>query len=87
MHVAVAVFTAIWIEHLLKMVRVPTSLRVVNFVWVLAISWSTVAIRQHVVLDAVAGASLGASFAMLSLHWRPDASPVGVAKGDRIVRG
>lgn len=67
LHVATAVFTAIWVERLLRIVGVPPALRVLNLVWVLAIAHSTVAIRQHVVLDAVAGAALGALFAAAAI--------------------
>ena len=71
MHVAFAMFTAIWVEHLLRNARVPIGLRVANLAWFVAISWSTLAIRQHVVIDVVAGALLGIAFAILSLRWRP----------------
>jgi membrane-associated phospholipid phosphatase len=45
-----------------------------NVVWLLLIVHSTIAIRQHVVLDALAGAVLGGAFAWAALRWRP-ASP------------
>lgn len=67
LHVATAVFTAIWVERLLRMLDVPRALRWLNLAWVLAIAHSTVAIRQHVVLDAVAGAALGALFAAVAI--------------------
>lgn len=71
LHVAAAVFTAIWVERLLRIVGVPPTLRVLNLIWLLAIAHSTVAIRQHVVLDAVAGAALGALFAAVAIHFGP----------------
>lgn len=70
MHVAFAVFTAAWIEHVLKAVRVPATLRLLNLAWFAAIVWSTLAIRQHVVLDVAVGLALGAMFGVLSLHGR-----------------
>lgn len=73
MHVAFAVFTALWIEHVLKTARTPMALRAINGLWCAAIVWSTLAIRQHVVLDAAAGALLGAIWGLVSLHWRVDA--------------
>ena len=73
MHVAFAMFSAIWIEHLLRHAGTPAALRLFNLAWFLAITWSTLAIRQHVVLDAVAGALLGGAFALPSLRWRPRA--------------
>lgn len=72
MHVAFAVFSAFWLTQALSAARVPAGLHVLNFAWLLSITWSTVAIRQHVVLDVVAGAALGAVFAVLSLRWRPE---------------
>ena len=75
MHVAVAMFTAIRIEQVLRDIGAPQWLRLVNRVWFLAIALSTLAIRQHVVLDAVAGALLGIAFAVPSLRWRPDIIP------------
>lgn len=71
LHVAYAVFTAAWLARVLKDVGAPAALQALNIAWLLAICWSTVAIRQHVVLDVVAGALLGAAFAALSLRWRP----------------
>ena len=71
MHVAIAMFTVIWIEHLLRHARAPVALRAFNVVWFLAITWSTLAIKQHVVLDVLAGALLGLAFALPSLRWRP----------------
>lgn len=75
MHVAVAIFTAVWIEHLLRGARAPLALRAVNVAWFLAIAWSTLAIKQHVVLDVLAGGLLGLAFALPSLRWRPRAEP------------
>jgi hypothetical protein len=70
MHVAFAVFSAAWLAHMLKAARVPAALHGVNLAWLLAITWSTVAIRQHVVLDVVGGTLLGGAFAWLSLRGR-----------------
>jgi hypothetical protein len=82
MHVAVAIFSAVWLEHVFRQARVPAFLRVLNAAWFLAICYSTLAIKQHVVLDALAGALLGLAFALPSLRWRPgrphaSAFPVG----------
>lgn len=71
MHVAIAIFSAIWIEQLLRNARVPPALRLANAAWFLAIVYSTLAIKQHVVLDALAGALLGTVFALASLRWHP----------------
>jgi hypothetical protein len=75
MHVAAAIFTAIWVDHVFRLVRVPAWLRAVNGAWFLAIVYSTLATRQHVALDALAGAALGIAFAIPSLYWRPRETP------------
>ncbi len=71
MHVAVAIFTAVHVEDVLRRARVPGVLRLANIAWFVAIAWSTLAVRQHVVLDVIGGAMLGLAFAVPSLRWRP----------------
>lgn len=71
MHVAFAVFTGLWLAQVLRQVRAPWPLHAVNLAWCAAICWSTLAIRQHVALDALAGGALGAAFALASLRWQP----------------
>ena len=71
MHVAVAIFSAIWLDHLLRQARVPVTLRLLSATWFVAIAYSTLATKQHVALDAAAGAALGVAFALPSLYWRP----------------
>lgn len=70
MHVAAAVFTAIRIADVLRETRSPMWLRMLNLAVCAAICYSTLAIKQHVVLDLVAGAALGAVFGLLSSRWR-----------------
>jgi len=71
LHVAFAVFTGIWMDRLLREVRSPRFVLVVNWVWCLSIVYSTLATRQHVVLDVIAGAVLGAVVAALHLRALP----------------
>ena len=71
MHVAVAIFSAICLDDVLRQVRAPTALRLLNMAWFVAIAYSTMAIKQHVALDVAAGALLGTAFAWPSLRWRP----------------
>ena len=59
LHVAFAVFTALWLERLLLEMHSGMALRVLNALWCLGILYSTLATRQHVVIDVVAGAALG----------------------------
>jgi hypothetical protein len=70
MHVAAAVFTAIRVDDVLSGVRAPRLPRLFNIVCCFLISYSTLAIKQHVVLDVLAGATLGVIFAVLSLRNR-----------------
>ena len=59
LHVAFAVFTAIGFASVLKEVRAARGGRFLNLLWSAGICYSTMAIRQHVFLDVVAGACLG----------------------------
>jgi len=68
LHVAFAVFSAAWLERLLREMAGGTALRALNVVWCLGILYSTLATRQHVLLDVLAGAALGA--AVVALHLR-----------------
>lgn len=79
MHVAAALFTAIWVDHLLRITHSPVALRVVNATWVAAIAYSTLAVKQHVALDVAAGALLAVIFALPSLRWRMGKPPRGAA--------
>jgi len=76
MHVAISIFTAVWLEHLLRRTGAPAVLRLLNIAWFMAIAYSTLAVRQHVLWDVLAGAALGAVFAAASLRWRPAEPPV-----------
>lgn len=71
LHVATAMFSAIWIHRLLREMGAPNALRIVNGAWFLLIVHSTLATKQHVVLDVVAGVPLGIVFAFAALRWRP----------------
>lgn len=71
MHVAVAVFSGLCLERLLSGIGAPAWLRLLNAGWCLAIAYSTLATKQHVALDALAGTVLGCTFALFSLRWRP----------------
>jgi membrane-associated phospholipid phosphatase len=68
LHVAFAVFTAIWLERLLREMGAGRLVRALNWLWCLGILYSTIAIRQHVALDVLAGAVLGAIVGALHLR-------------------
>jgi membrane-associated phospholipid phosphatase len=71
MHVAVAIFTVVRVDEVMRAMRLPVAMRLANAAWFALIVYSTLAIKQHVVLDVVAGAILGMLFAVMSLRWRP----------------
>jgi membrane-associated phospholipid phosphatase len=68
LHVAFAVFTAFWLSRLLRGIGAGAFVRALNVLWCLGIVYSTVAIRQHVALDALAGALLGAAVAKAQMR-------------------
>lgn len=70
LHVATAVFSAFWIDHILRSVGSPLGMRAASIVWCLLIVLSTLAVKQHVLIDVVAGTLLGVLFATISLRWR-----------------
>jgi membrane-associated phospholipid phosphatase len=69
LHVAFAVFAAAGLARELRAIGAPGWLRVLNGLWCTGIVYSTLAIRQHVVLDVLAGALLGATVALLHAGW------------------
>ncbi len=71
LHVTTAVFSGIWLHHLLRRFDAPLWIRTFNLAWCLAIIYSTLATRQHVALDVLAGIALGVPAAILSLHYHP----------------
>ncbi len=68
MHVAFAVLTGIWLDRLLREMRSPAWLLGLNWAWCAGILYSTVATRQHVVLDVLAGGVLGGLVAAVLGH-------------------
>jgi hypothetical protein len=82
LHVAFAVFSAVWFERLLRLVGAGRLVRVLSWLWCLGIVYSTVATLQHVFLDALAGAALGAAVAWMHLRWLRNVSASDVAQKD-----
>ena len=68
LHVAFAVFSAVWISRVLSQTGAGPLLRALNWLWCLGITYSTVATRQHVAFDVLAGAILGTAVA--AIPWR-----------------
>lgn len=77
LHVAFALFTAVWFERILRQMGTGHFVRWLNWLWCLGILYSTIATRQHVSLDVAAGAMLGLSVALVHLYWvRDEKKPV-----------
>ena len=72
LHVATAVFSGIWLHHLLRRFGAPLWVLSFNWVWCTGIVYSTLATRQHVAVDVLAGLVLGVLAAYLSLRHRVD---------------
>lgn len=68
LHVATAFFSGSWLHYLLRRLGAPRSILMLNWAWCIGIIYSTLAIRQHVVVDVVAGLALGGLMAYLSLR-------------------
>jgi hypothetical protein len=79
LHVAFAVFTAFWFERLLREIGASQRARALNWLWCGGILYSTVATRQHVALDVLAGAALGGAVAAANLRWLRMATPIPAA--------
>ena len=75
LHVATAVFSGIWLHHLLRRFGAPPWILIFNWAWCIAIVYSTLATRQHVAVDVLAGLLLGMPAAYLSLRRRLSANP------------
>ncbi|MEO5661007.1 MAG: phosphatase PAP2 family protein [Polaromonas sp.] len=68
LHVATALFSGLWLNHLLRHFDGPQWIRLLNWIWCLGILYSTLATRQHVVVDVAGGLVLGGLAAGLSLR-------------------
>ena len=70
LHVATAVFSGIWLHHLLRRFSAPLWVLLFNWIWCVGIAYSTLALRQHVAVDVLAGLTLGGLTAYLSFYNR-----------------
>lgn len=73
LHVATAVFSGIWLHRLLRRFGAPPWILIFNSTWCIGIIYSTLATRQHVAVDVLAGLALGVLAAYLSLRHRAEA--------------
>lgn len=70
LHVAFAVFTALWLARILREMGSGPLLHGLSALWCAGILYSTLATRQHVLLDVLAGAALGAAVAVVHMRWQ-----------------
>lgn len=68
LHVATAVFSGSWLHYLLRRFGGPRWMIWLNALWGAGIVYSTIATRQHVAIDVMAGLALGGVAAYLSLR-------------------
>jgi len=83
LHVSFAVFSALWFARLLRQMGAGKIACGLNWLWCLGILYSTIATRQHVALDVVAGSVLGAIAATLHLKWVGKGTPESTNQGSR----
>jgi len=77
LHVTTAVFSGIWLHHLLRRFGSPPWILIFNTLWCVGIVYSTLATRQHVAVDVLASLALGSLAAYMSLRHRVDAGVAG----------
>lgn len=66
LHVATAVFSALWLHWRLQRLGLGRASQLINVAWCIAIAYSTMATKQHVAIDVFAGAILGVTAAVLT---------------------
>jgi membrane-associated phospholipid phosphatase len=66
LHVGTAVFSSVWLFWRIRLLRLGRVVQAVNILWCVAIAYSTLAIKQHVFVDVLAGTLLALIMAWLS---------------------
>jgi len=66
LHVATAVFSAVWLYWRFKSLGLGVGVQCVSALWCAAIAYSTLATKQHVAIDVIAGIGLGLLAALLT---------------------
>ncbi len=76
LHVASAVFAALWLDRVLPRLGLDRRANTLSWIWCSLIVYSTMAVKQHVLIDVACGAALGACGALLARRFA--AGPSGV---------
>jgi PAP2 superfamily len=71
LHVATAMFSALWLHRLLRSTGARPLWWLLNATWLVLIVYSTLAIKQHVLWDVLAGTALALVFALPALRFNP----------------
>lgn len=79
LHVAAAVYASFWLYWLMRALRLGWRTQLIQVVWGIAILYSTMAIKQHVSLDVLAGIVLGVVFAWMSRWFDHKFQPLSVS--------
>ncbi len=79
LHVAYAVFTAVWFERIGRRLGAGAWWRWGNTLWGAGVIYSTLAVKQHVTLDVLAGGALGAAAVAAHFAWLARATPASAA--------
>jgi len=77
LHVSFSVFTCIVLARQLRDAGAPAWLRLFNVAWAVAIVYSTMAVRQHVLIDVLGGLALGLALGFVSRERGVAMQPVG----------
>ncbi|MEE9331576.1 MAG: phosphatase PAP2 family protein [Methylophilaceae bacterium] len=72
LHVATALFSGAWLGYILRRTNAPFWVKAINIIWCVSIIYSTLATRQHVVLDVLGGLVLASISILLArqLFWQ-----------------
>jgi membrane-associated phospholipid phosphatase len=76
LHVSFSVFTCIVLARQLREVGAPAWLRIFNVAWAVGIVYSTMAVRQHVLMDVLGGLTLGLALGFVSRERGASTEPV-----------
>ena len=75
LHVSFSVFACWVLARQLREVGAPVWARALNLAWAVGIVYSTLAVRQHVVIDVAGGLVLGGAFCLLQPKFKPKVPP------------
>ena len=75
LHVSFSVFACVVLARQLREVGAPAWLRVVNVAWAAGIVYSTMAVRQHVLIDVLGGFVLGVALGVATRQRAAAAAP------------